>query len=238
MPQPIDLSNRIILITGAGSGIGKALSLAASQAGATVALCGRNVNNLASTYDEIVAAGGTEPLITPLNLETCGYDEVKAIADALESQFGRLDGLVINAAQMGEHTPVELAKPRLFAQTLHINLNSQFFLIHTLLTVLKKSDDAVCLLSGDEAANGRAFAGGYGVAKAGLASLFEMLHNEMGSSIRFNRVEPGPVSTNLRLQTFPGEEQDHLSTPEQAAQLYLTALAANSGIASGEVIRA
>lgn len=231
------LENRIVLVTGAGSGIGKAISQAASLAGATVVLCGKNQKHLEATYDEILAAGGVEPLIAPLNLETCGYQEVKAIADAIESNFGRLDGLVINAAQLGEHTPIKLATPQKFAKTIHINFNSHFLLLHTLLPAIEKSDAPVCLLTGDEASTARAFGGAYGIAKASQASLFAMLHEEMGDDIRVHRIEPGPVSTSLRLQTFPGEETKELTTADEVAPLYVDALDVNCQLERGSVIR-
>lgn len=232
------LENRIVLITGAGSGIGKAVSHAASLAGATVVLCGRTVSKLEATYDDIVAAGGIQPLIAPLNLETCGYQEVKAIADAIESNFGRLDGLVINAAQLGEHTPIKLSSPQKFAKTVHINFNSHFLLLHTLLPLIEASDAPTCLLTGDEASTSRAFGGAYGIAKASQASLFAMLHEEMGDDIRVHRLEPGAVSTSLRLQTFPGEETTHLRNADDIAPLYVDALSAHCTLERGSVIRA
>ena len=237
MSSALPLENRIVLITGAGSGIGKAVSQAASLAGATVVLCGRTVKALEETYDEIVAAGGVEPLIAPLNLETCGLQEIEAIANAIESNFGRLDGLIVNAAQLGEHTPLKLATPQKFAKTLHINFNSHFLLLHTLLPLLEKSSQPVCLLTGDEASTGRAFGGAYGVAKASQASLFAMLHEEMGGDIRVHRVEPGAVSTSLRLQTFPGEDTQLLATAEQIAPLYINALDPACELERGGVIR-
>lgn len=237
MPENNALENRIILVTGAGSGIGKAVSRAASLAGATTVLCGRTLKKLEETYDEIMALGGVEPLIAPLNLETCGYQEVKAIADAIESNFGRLDGLVINAAQLGEHTPIKLATPQKFAKTIHINFNSQFLLLHTLLPLLEAGNSPACLLTGDEASTGRAFGGAYGIAKASQASLFAMLHEEMGDDIRVHRVEPGAVSSSLRLQTFPGEESKHLTAADDIAPLFINALSPTCTLERGSVIR-
>jgi NAD(P)-dependent dehydrogenase (short-subunit alcohol dehydrogenase family) len=237
MSETSSLENRIILVTGAGSGIGKAVSRAASLAGATVVLCGRTQKALEQTYDEIIALGGVEPLIATLNLETCGYAEIKAIADAIETSFGRLDGLVINAAQLGEHTPIKLASPQKFAKTIHINFNSHFLLLHTLLPLIEASEAPVCLLTGDEASTGRAFGGAYGIAKASQTSLFAMLHEEMGDDIRVHRVEPGPTSTSLRLQTFPGEETSNLASADSIARLYIGALDVNCQLQRGSVIR-
>ena len=101
------LQERIILVTGAGAGIGKAAALSYARLGATVILLGRSVEKLEQVYDQIESEGGSQPAIVPLNLESASHLEYQQIAENIEAEFGRLDGLLLNAAVLGELRPLE-----------------------------------------------------------------------------------------------------------------------------------
>lgn len=105
--SPDLLRERVILVTGASSGIGRALAKAAAGLGATVILHGRTVSRLEAVYDEIVSEGGPEPAIFPLDLERATGEDYDRLSGAIESQWGRLDGLVNNAGILGTRTPIE-----------------------------------------------------------------------------------------------------------------------------------
>ena len=100
------LADRVILITGAGDGIGKTAALHCAKHGATVILAGRTVAKLEQVYDSIVASGGPEPVIYPIDLEGASSDDYNILSNQLDEQFGRLDGLLHNAGILGQRTPM------------------------------------------------------------------------------------------------------------------------------------
>ena len=104
---PADLlAGKTILVTGAGSGIGRAAALAYAKHGATVVLLGRTVSKLEAVYDEIEEAGCPRAAIFPLDLKTITEQECEGLCDALEKEFGMLDGLLHNAGILGNGAPL------------------------------------------------------------------------------------------------------------------------------------
>lgn len=105
--RPDLLAGRIIMVTGAGRGIGEAAAKAYAAHGATVLLLGKNEDNLNRVYDDIEAAGHPRPAVIPFNLETALPHQYDELAAMIEREFGRLDGLLHNAAIVGPRTPLE-----------------------------------------------------------------------------------------------------------------------------------
>src|SRR5256885_14724051 len=101
------LAGRVVVITGATGGLGRALSLACAAQGATVVLHGRIVRKLEALYDEIVAAGCPEPSILPLDLATAHAEDFANVASALQAQSGRVDAIVHTAVMLGSLGPIE-----------------------------------------------------------------------------------------------------------------------------------
>ena len=100
---PADLlKDRIIMVTGAGSGIGRAAAIAYAAHGATVILVGRTVSKLESVYDEIENAGYPKPAIVPMNFDGAAVKDYEELAMTLEDNFSKLDGLLHNAAILGD----------------------------------------------------------------------------------------------------------------------------------------
>ncbi|RFA27811.1 YciK family oxidoreductase [Alkalilimnicola ehrlichii] len=220
------LDQRVMLITGAGDGIGKALSLAAARAGATVVLLDRNVRKLELVYDQIEADGGPQPAIYPLNLETATPEHYHELAATLDNNFGGLDILVHNAATLGRLAPLELSDVGLWFSTMQVNLTAPFLLTQALLPLMRKGEHGSILFLGDSVGRrGKAYWGSYGVAKFGLEGLMQILAEEVASStsLRVNSIDPGPVRTNLRNTAYPAENKDRLPEPEDivGAMLYL-----------------
>ncbi len=235
---PIDaLSGRVILVTGAGDGIGKALSLALACHGATVVLLGRTLRKLEKVHDEIVASGGPAPALAPLNLETAPAGEYDALVDSLQREYGRLDGLVHNAAILGTRAPVELYDVATFGRVLHVNLTAAFALTHVCLPLLKASSDAsVVFTSSGVGRKGRAYWGAYAVSKFGIEGLSQVLADELENDgqVRVNCLNPGAVRTALRAQAYPGENRDRLPLPETIVAPYLFLLGrAGRGVTGG-----
>ncbi|MBF0110834.1 MAG: SDR family NAD(P)-dependent oxidoreductase [Magnetococcales bacterium] len=215
------LKEKIALVTGAGSGIGRAVAELFAREGAWVILLGRTQSRLEETSDRIGDAGGRSS-IAPLDLEN-GLARVPEVVAALNDRFGRLDLLVNNAATLGTLTPLEHYEAVLWEQVFRINVTAPFFLTRELLPLLKRSPSAsvINVVSG-VAHQGRAFWGAYAASKAALANLTETWAGEFSQpSIRFNTVNPGATATTMRAQAFPGENPATLPTPEQVARVFL-----------------
>jgi len=214
---PDELRDRVILVTGAGDGIGRAAALACARHGATVVLLGRTQSKLEAVYDEISATACPEPAISVLDLaraEGPGYFE---LADQIGKTWGRLDGLLHNAGMLGQRAPIEHYDIGIWHQVMHLNLNAPFILTQVLMPVLRKSIDAsVVFTSSGVGRQGRAFWGAYAVSKFGIEGLSQTLAEELKTEgrIRVNCINPGGARTRMRAAAYPGE--DPASRPEPA----------------------
>lgn len=232
------LKDRIILVTGAGDGIGATAAKTFAQHGATVILLGRTIPKLEKVYDEIIAAGYAQPAIIPLDLEGATYDDYLMVADTIEKEFGRLDGLLHNAAFLGALTPIQQYDLKLWAQVLQINLTAPFLLSRACISVLNKSNDARILFTSSGVAHqGRAYWGAYGISKAGQDNLMEILADELenNTSIRVNSIDPGRVRTRMRALAYPGEDPNTVPAPEEIMSTYLYLMGPDSKDITGQI---
>lgn len=223
---PLDLLKaRVILITGAADGIGRALAVQAAAHGATVVLLDKDVRRLETVYDEIESNGGPQPAIYPLNLEGATPDDYVELAATLERNFGELNGLVHNAANLGRPAPMELYDVEAWYRVLQTNLSAPFLLTRACLPLMRRSRESALVFMSDESGRvGKAYRGAYGVTKAGLEGMMRILAEELENTpVRVNSVDPGPVRTALRRSAYPAENPDTLPTPKQIAPslLYL-----------------
>jgi NAD(P)-dependent dehydrogenase (short-subunit alcohol dehydrogenase family) len=234
---PDALRGRVIAVTGAGSGIGRAVALAAAAHGAELILIGRTVSRLEEVHALIAALKRSEASIAPLDLEraiACDYDELAA---ALHSRYGRLDGLVHSAGMLGAPAPIEHYDVPTWCRVLHVNLTAAFALTQVLLPALRASADAsIIFTSSGIARQPRAFWGAYAVSKCGIEALSRTLADELEHSgqVRVNALNPGPVRTRMRAQAFPAEDPSRLPTPEQIVQPYLWLLGPASQGVNGQ----
>ena len=151
----MNCNGRVIMVTGAGSGIGRAVALALAAAGAEVILLGRTVRKLEAVHAEIAALGGPEASIVPLDLERALAADYEAVAAAVEKRYGRLDGLLHNAALLGALTPIEQYDVPMFMRVMHVNLTAAFVLTQHLLPLLRASKDATVLFTSSAVGNAR-----------------------------------------------------------------------------------
>jgi len=237
-PAPTLLDNRVILITGASDGIGKAVALSCAAHGATIILHGRNVKRLEGVYDAIVDAKGKRPSILPLDFEKAGPAEYESLSAAIEKEFGRLDGLVHNAGMLGERAPVEHHDVPKWLRTMHVNVNAPFLLTRYCLPLLRNSGDAsIVFTSSGVVPRPRAYWGAYLPSKWASDGLMHMLADELEKDhIRVNSINPGPVRTNMRLQAYPAEDRSKLRAPEEIVSGYLFLLGLDSRDISSQTI--
>ena len=174
-------------------------------------LLGRKLPKLNRVYDRIVADGG-DALLYPLDLEGASPDDYAELASRIETDLGRLDGVLHCAAEFRGLTPLLHTDPAAFARALHVNLTAPWWLTQACLPLLAKAADAAVVFALNDLQQSRqAFWGGYGVAQHGLAALVAMLHAELANGpIRVSALQPGPMRTSLRSTAFV-EEDDHVA---------------------------
>ena len=235
------LRNRIILITGATDGIGRALALRAAEIGARVILHGRNVKRLEEVYDEIDAIDGAlRPSIAVLDLAIADGDAYTSLANSIEQEFGRLDGLVHNAGILGSRHSIEQYDAAEWQQVMHVNLTAPFALTQVLIPLLRQSQNpSVIFTSSGVGRVGKAFWGAYAVSKFGTEGLSQILSNEnKHTGMRVNCVNPGPVRTKMRLAAYPAEDRDALKRPQDILPTYLYLLGPDSQKVTGQSLDA
>ncbi|GAD64276.1 YciK family oxidoreductase [Aquipseudomonas alcaligenes] len=239
--RPDLLKGRVILVTGAGRGIGAAAAKTFAAHGATVLLLGKTEGNLNQLYDEIESAGHPQPVVIPFNLETALPHQYDELAATIEAEFGRLDGLLHNAAIIGPRTPLEQLSGDNFMRVMQVNVNAMFMLTSTLLPLLKLSEDAsVVFTSSSVGRKGRAYWGAYGVSKFATEGLMQTLADEVEgvAPVRANSVNPGATRTGMRAQAYPGENPASNPLPEAIMPVYLYLMGPDSRGVNGQAFDA
>lgn len=240
---PADLlKDRIVMVTGAGSGIGRAAAKAFAAHGATVILVGRTVAKLEQVYDEIEAAGHPQPAIVPMNFEGAAVKEYEELAMTLEENFGRLDGLLHNAGILGSRSPVELYDPEIWSKVMQVNATAPFLLSRAMIPLLRKSDDASMIFtSSGVGRQARAYWGAYAVSKFAVEGLSQLLADELDDTrhnIRVNSLNPGATRTNMRVLAYPAENPNQNPGPEALMPVYLYLMGKDSHGINGQQINA
>ncbi|MDX1551934.1 MAG: YciK family oxidoreductase [Marinobacter sp.] len=240
---PADLlKDRIIMVTGAGSGIGRAAAKAYAAHGATVILVGRTVSRLESVYDEIEAAGHPKPAIVPLNFEGAAVKDYEELAMTIEDNFDHLDGLLHNAAILGARSPIELYDPETWNKVMHVNATAPFLLSRAMIPLLRKSEDAsVIFTSSGVGRRAKPYWGAYAVSKFAIEGLSQMLSEELDDdrhNVRVNSLNPGATRTNMRATAYPAENPQQNPTPEDLMPVYLYLMGPESRGVNGQQIDA
>jgi NAD(P)-dependent dehydrogenase (short-subunit alcohol dehydrogenase family) len=230
-PAPDCLAGRVIAVTGAGDGIGRAVALAAAGCGAELILIGRTVRKLEDVHARIAALQRAEASIAPLDLEKAVARDYDQLAAALMQRYQRLDGLVHVAGMLGALSPIEQYDVPLWCRVLHVNLTAAFALTQVLLPALRASNDAsVIFTSSGVGRHPRAYWGAYAVSKAGTEALSQLLAQELAAStgVRVNTLNPGATRTRMRMQAYPAEDAATLPAPADIVPAYLWLLSAAS----------
>jgi NAD(P)-dependent dehydrogenase (short-subunit alcohol dehydrogenase family) len=238
---PDELAGRVIAISGASSGLGRAVALACARCQARVILIGRNVTRLEAVHAEIAASGAPEATIAPLDLEKALAQDYDQLADAVLERYGRLDGLLHNAALLGTLTPMEHYDVPTWCRVLHVNVTAAFALTQVLLPLLRKSADAAVLFTASSVGRrGRAYWGAYAVSKFALEGLAQVLSDELEgiTAVRVNTLNPGRARTAMRRQAYPAEDPDTLPLPETLTRAYIALLGPASRGVSGRAFDA
>lgn len=235
------LKNRVILITGAGDGIGHAAAIDSARLGATVILLGRTLEKLEVVYDEIENAGYPQAAIYPLDLRSATDEDYISLAQIVEDEFGGLDGLVHNASILGQRTPLSNYESRTWNLVIHVNATAPFMMTQALLPLLEASKDAsIIFTSSGVGTQGKAYWGAYSVSKFATEGMAQILADETGntSKIRVNIVDPGATRTSMRAQAYPGENPAQNPLPKDIMPVYQYLLGPDSLGVTGQRFKA
>lgn len=233
------LANRVILITGAGGGIGAVVARAVAAAGAECILLGRSLAKLEPVYDAIVADGNRDPALFPLDLTKAGDTDYQRLANGIHTDCGRLDGIVHLATHFDALMPLASVPVDDWKRTMHVNVTSAFGLTQLCLPLLREATDASVLFAADTPAANKAFWGAYAASKAALLSLTRLFALEYGQhpNMHFNAIEPGPRATGLRKKAFPNDDPA-AQPPKELAQLFVDCLHPGDSGVSGHLFEA
>ena len=217
VPTENCLDGKTILVTGAGSGIGRVAALTYARYGATVLLLGRTVSKLEAVYDEIERLGGKQPAVLPMDLEKATYAEMQQLEGLINKEIGQLDGILHNAGLLGALTPLEMYDVDTFAKVMQVNCTATFMLTQALLPLLKDAPHgSIVFTSSTVGTHPRAFWGAYALSKQAVEGMSDIFTQETRNTtnLRFNCINPGGTRSNMRAHAFPGEDPMTLKTPE------------------------
>ncbi len=220
-------TGKVIMVTGAADGIGKAITIALAAHGATVLMLDRKSRHLEKLFDEIVERSFQEPIILPVDLLEVTPESATELAQAIADDIGQLDGLLHNAAELGSPSPLDQYDMTYWNEVMHTNLQAPYFLTRALLPLLKQSYTTnVLFTSADVGRQAAAYGGAYSIAYAGIEAQMSIWAEELEavSNIKVNSIDPGPVRTSFRRRSHPGESQENLVTPQSLTPAYLSLL--------------
>ncbi|MGM0481632.1 MAG: YciK family oxidoreductase [Pseudomonadota bacterium] len=217
------LTDKVILVTGAGDGIGRQAALSFAEHGATVILLGRTVSKLEAVYDQIEQAGGPQPAIIPLDLKGATAQHYKDMASTIDNQFGRLDGVLHNAGILTILSPFTHIESDDFNDSMQINVTGPMLMTQALLPVMQKAPQAsLVFTSSGVGRKGRAYWGAYAVSKFATEGLAQVIADEYDNTgVRTNVINPGATRTGMRAKAYPAEDPKQLKTPLDLMPTYL-----------------
>ena len=236
IPASNELDQKVILVTGAGDGIGKTAAITFAKHGAEVILLGKTTKKLEAVYDEIVNAGYKEPSIIPLDMKGATVQNYKDMAATIEAEYGKLDGLLNNASMLNSLNPVEHIYEDAFDKVMNVNFKATFFMTQALLPVMKKAPTpSIIFTTSSVGRKGRAFWGEYAFSKFATEGVMQVMADEYEhTNLRVNCINPGATKTKMRAKAYPAENKDALKTPEQIMPTYMYLMSDQSKDVTGQ----
>ncbi|PHV11177.1 SDR family NAD(P)-dependent oxidoreductase [Chitinimonas sp. BJB300] len=234
------LKDRVILVTGAGQGLGEAAAMAFAAHGATVVLVGRNEKKLGKVYDAIEAAGSPRPAAIPLDMAKMTDQDCVNLANLIWKEFDRLDGIVHCANGFNHLSPLVNQKLEEWVDMYRVNVAAPFAINRSCLPLLKRAEDASIVFVGEQHAfDAKAYWGGFAASRAGQAALAAISADEWDKAPmpRVNLLVPGPVRTPFRTKTHPAENMDALPLPVDMTPAFLWLIGSASSATRGETLR-
>ncbi|MGJ8692172.1 MAG: YciK family oxidoreductase [Thalassotalea sp.] len=239
-PSENCLENKIILVTGAGDGIGKQAAITYASLGATVILLGKTVAKLEAVYDDIIQQGSPEPAIVPLDLKGASKQNYLDMTSTIIAQFGRLDAALLNASVLGELTPFCQIHEQIWQDVMQVNSTAQFLLAQALIPALLLAKSGSLIFTSSSVGNkGKAYWGAYSVSKFATEGMMQVIADEYdNTSLRTNAINPGATNTKMRGIAYPGEDVKSVASPADIMPLYVYLAADDSLAINGQRLNA
>lgn len=217
------LTHQVILITGAGGGLGSTAAQTLAGQGAHIILLDKSIPKLEAAYDAILAVNAPKPTMYPFDLAGATEQDYQELADKIAEKYGSLQGVLHSAVEFSSFSPMAMMSTKDWGHSLNVNLNAPFLLTRMLLPVLQKSPHASVVFTSDSSARqAKAYSGVYGVAKIALEGYAKILADELESAgkVRVNILIPGPVDSPLRKRAYPAEDKSKLPDMNSLAPVY------------------
>lgn len=237
----MSLNEKVILITGAGGGLGGTAALALAKQGAQIILLDKSIPKLEKVYDAIVAAGSPEPVMYPFDLAGASEAQYQEMTDAISERYGVLQGVLHAAVEFSAYSPIANYKTKDWGHALNVNLSAPFLLCRVLLPVLQRSEHAsIVFISDSSARKAQAYSGAYGVSKIALEGFAGILAAELeaGKKVRVNTLVPGPIDSPLRKRAYPAEDKALIPAMDSLEPLYVYLFGDASIGVTGQIIDA
>jgi NAD(P)-dependent dehydrogenase (short-subunit alcohol dehydrogenase family) len=218
------LAGRVILVTGAGDGIGRCAARTFAAYGANVILLGRTQQKLEAVFDAIVDDTRTDPTVVPCDLETATPAAFADLNEQIIDHYGRLDGLLHNASMLGPRVPIEFYEPTVWQRVMRVNVDAMVTLTQGLLPALRRSDAASIVITSSSVGRvGRAYWGAYAASKFAAEGFAQVLADELADAgrIRVRTLNPGATRTTMRTNAYPAEDPSTVAPPESKMDVYL-----------------
>jgi len=232
-PPANRLAGKVVLVTGATRGIGRAIAHAAAAEGARVAVCGRTKDDLIAVSEELRSLGAE---CCAVKIDLADYASCVKLVDGVHRAFGRIDVLVNNHGVLGPRETLMEYPAEDWSSVLDVNLNSAFWVAKEALgKMVPQKTGSVIMVSSGVGRVGRAKWGAYAVAKAGVECMVDILAEELKEQgIRVNSVNPGGVRTTMRAAAFPSEDPSTLPAPADITNVFVYLASDASRGVSGE----
>ncbi len=229
------LAGRVALVTGAGHGIGRAVSLRYAAEGADLVLVGRTQGALEEVDDAVRAMGRHAALVVA---DLRNFAVIDQMGAAVWERWKHLDVLVGNAAVLGTLTPVGHIAPETWDEVLAVNLTANWRLLRSFDPLLRAAPAGRAIFVSSAVAAGRGYWGGHAASKAALEALVRTYAQEVGhTAVRANIINPGATRTRMRATAFPGEDPSSLKPADDPALLEaFVALAEPACNRNGELV--
>jgi NAD(P)-dependent dehydrogenase (short-subunit alcohol dehydrogenase family) len=210
------LEGKVALVTGASRGLGYATALNLAKEGAHIVATARTRGGLEELDDAVKAVGSTTTLV-PMNITD--FDAIDRLGAAIFERWKKLDVLIGNAGTLGKLTPLAHLEPKVWDESLAINVTSNYRLIRSMDTLLQAAPHgrAVFVTSG-LAYKCFPYWGTYTIGKAALEALMKTYAAEVATTnLRVNCFSPGPTRTKMRATAMPGEDPETLPTADEVS---------------------
>jgi NAD(P)-dependent dehydrogenase (short-subunit alcohol dehydrogenase family) len=217
------LKDKVIVVTGAGDGIGRAAAKTFACFGANVVLLGRTRSKLDAVFDWITDNTSTDPVIVPADLRTLADDSAAALAGAIGDHYQRLDGVLHNASALGPKLPIAHYPAGTWSEVFDVNVTSAVVLTQALHPLMERTDaPSVVFTSSSVGRVGRAYWGAYAASKFAVEGLMETYAAETeAAGFKVNSLNPGATRTAMRREAYPSEDPHSVPTAESRMDVYV-----------------